>query len=90
MALHGPGIVCVVGSDIFYKLCLCLRTPLGTEPLIRLLFNIFGSGWVAAFGRFLTVATGCFVADCGWSFFSRAELCPFRHQCPALLQKIGA
>lgn len=38
-----------------------------------------------AFGRFLPVATGCFVAGCGWSFFSRAELCPVRHQCPAQL-----
>lgn len=40
---------------------------------------------MAALGRFLPVATGCFVAGCGWSFFSRAELCPFRHQYPAQL-----
>jgi len=39
----------------------------------------------SASGRFLPVATGCFVAGCGWSFFSRAELCPVRHQCPAQL-----
>jgi len=40
---------------------------------------------MTAIGRFLPVATGCFVAGCGWSFFSRAELCPFRHQCQAQL-----
>src|SRR5690554_2480032 len=45
---------------------------------------------LSAIGRLLFVTTVCFVAGCGWSFFSGAELCPFRHQCPALLQKIGA